>query len=148
LTYYAAVVTGGERGLNFDNTYGKNPIGRIEFTPIKGLRLAVNGEMAPITKDVNGFAYEGDVQVKEKFSDKVNIWAEAEYVQGTNVTSYKADTASGKDVSNFRMSGYYALALLRFELNQPWCKTLEIGGRYEFTDPLNNADNNGYTTLV
>jgi hypothetical protein len=148
LTYYAAVITGGERGLNFDNTYGKNPIGRLEFTPVKGLRLGVNGELAPITKDVNGYAYEGDIQVKEKFSDKVNIWAEAEYVQGTNIVSYKANVDSSKGVSDFKMSGYYALALLRFELNKEWCKTLEIGGRYEMTDPNNSVDDNGYTTIV
>jgi len=148
LTYYAAVITGGERGLSYDNTYGKNPIGRLEFTPVKGLRFGVNAELAPITKDVNGYAYEGDVQVKEKFSDKLNIWAEGEYVQGTNIVSYKANIDSSKGVSDFKMSGYYAFALLRFELNKEWCKTLEIGGRYEMTDPNNSVDNNGYTTIV
>lgn len=148
LTYTAGVVTGGERGMNFDNTYGKNPIGRLEFTPVKGLRLGANAEMAPISKDDNGFAYEGDIVVKEKFSDKVNIWAEGEFVQGTNITAFKADTSSNKSTGDFNMSGYYALALLRFELNKPWCKTLEVGGRYEFTDPNNSVDNNGYTTIV
>ncbi|MFI5135199.1 MAG: porin [Chitinophagales bacterium] len=148
LTYYAAVVTGGERGMNFDNTYGKNPIARIEYTPVKGLRLAINGEIAPISKSVTGHAYEGDIVLKEKFSDLMNIWIETEYVNGTNISTFKVDTSESKDVSNFKMDGYYALGLLRFELNKPWCKTLEIGGRYEWTDPNTSISDNAYTTIV
>ena len=46
------------------------------------------------------------------------------------------------------MTGYFAQALLKVDINKSWCKTLEFGGKFENTDPNTAIDNNDYTTIT
>jgi hypothetical protein len=46
------------------------------------------------------------------------------------------------------MTGYFAQALLKVDINKSWCKTLEFGGKFENTDPNTSKDDNDYTTIT
>jgi len=46
------------------------------------------------------------------------------------------------------MNGYFAQALLRINIMKSWCRTFEVGGRYESTDPLTSVDDNQFTTIT
>ncbi len=147
LNYYFGVFNGSNRAVNNDVNTGKNIAGRIEFSPVKGIRLGVNGQIAPQGNDVTGNAGGADLSIIRDLSDKLNLIVEGEFVQGSNLTNFALDTL-GTDISEFNMSGYFGQALFRIKLDQPWCKTFEIGGKYENTDPMTDIDDNAFNTIT
>lgn len=147
LNYYLGVFNGSNRAVNNDVNTGKNIAGRIEFTPVKGLRIGVNGQLAPQSDSVSANAAGADISIIEDLSDKLNLIVEGEYIQGSNLSNFALDTL-GTDISEFNMSGYFGQALLRIELEKKWCKTFEIGGKFETTDPMTETDNNAFNTIT
>lgn len=148
LNYYVGFFDGSDRSLNFDTNNGKNGVGRVEFYPFKSLRLAVNGQIAGVAKDVTGDAEGADISLIQQLTDKLNLIVEGEYIEGTNVLSYNGSTDSLKEVKDFRMAGYFGQALLRISINKPGFQTFEIGGKYENTDPLKTNPDDDYTTIT
>lgn len=147
LNYYFGVFNGSNRAVNNDVNSGKNIVGRIEFTPVKGIRLGVNGQMAPQGNDVTGNAAGADLSIIRDIGDKLNLIVEGEYIQGSNLSNFALDTL-GTDISEFNMSGYFAHALLRIKIDKQWCKTFEFGGRYETTDPMITTADNAFNTIT
>jgi hypothetical protein len=148
LNYYAGVFNGSDRSISYDNNSGKNYVGRLEFYPAKGFRLAVNGELGSIEKNVTGNAVGGDLSIIKNLGDNIHYILEGEYLTGTNLLNYVASTDSIKDVNNFQMTGYFGQGLLRFDVNNSWLKTFEIGGKYEVADPLSTDDENDFRTIT
>ncbi|MCY7409346.1 MAG: OprO/OprP family phosphate-selective porin [Chitinophagales bacterium] len=148
LSYYAGVFNGSDRGVAYDINSQKNFAGRLEFTPVKGLRLAVNGQTAGIDKGITGGTAGADISFIHDLSSKLNLIVEGEYISGTNVVNYSSSTDTAKELNNFKMAGYFGQALLRIKLEKPWCKTFEIGGKYENTDPSNFNENDAYSTIT
>lgn len=148
LTYYAGVFNGSDRTIVNDKNTGKNLVGRIEFNPIKTLRLAVNAQTAPFAKDANGGSAGGDVSLLQPLNDKLFLILEGEYIGGTNISSYNNSSDTVKEVKAYMLKGYFGQALLRINLNQPWCRTFEVGGRYEFTDPTEKSETDAYNTIT
>lgn len=148
LNYYAAVFNGGDRSLNFDTNNGKLGTGRVEFYPVKSLRLGVNGEISGLEKSVVGDAEGADVSLIHNLTDELNLIVEGEYISGTNTVSFMGSSDSLKKVNDFRMSGYFGQALLRIKIGKPGFQTFEIGGRYEHTDPLKTDGNDDYNTIT
>jgi hypothetical protein len=148
LSYYLGVFNGSDRALNYDNNSGKNLVGRVEFSPIKSLRLGLNGQVAPISKSVAGNALGGDVSLQQKLSEKLNLILEGEYIAGSNILSYDASADTIKDLKDFTMNGYFGQALLRIAIKKPGLQTFEVGGRFESTNPLKTNDNDEYTTIT
>ncbi|MBA3648240.1 MAG: hypothetical protein H0W62_06760 [Chitinophagales bacterium] len=148
VNYYASITNGSDRSLPFDNNSQKNFTGRLEFYPIKSLRLAVNGQTAGITKNVTGSTGGVDFSLQQKLSDKLNLIVEGEYMGGTNILAYTASSDSVKKAKDFNINSYFGQALLRINIAQPWCRTFEIGGKYENTNPLHSADNDAFSTIT
>jgi hypothetical protein len=148
LNYYAAVFNGSDRSVTFDNNSGKNYAGRLEFYPVKGIRLAVNGELGTIKKDVTGNAVGGDVSIIKNLGDDIQYIIEGEYLTGTNLLSFVASSDTFKSIIDFRMTGYFAQGLIRMDIDKSWLKTFEIGGKYELVDALLSDDEEDYSTIT
>jgi hypothetical protein len=154
LNYYAGIFNGSERSLPYDDNSQKNMVGRIEFTPIKSLRLAINDQLAGIAKGVTGNSIGGDLSFQQKLSEKLFLIAEGEYIQGPNILLYASSTDSVKNIDDFMMNGYFAQGLLRFHILKPWLRSFEIGGKYEHTDPWTSkspdedVSGNSYNTIT
>jgi len=123
-------------------------IGRLEYYPIKTLRLGVNGEYAPFALDTHGSSAGGDVSLLQPLNDKLFLIVEGEYIGGTNIASYNNSSDSIKEVSDYQLTGYFGQALLRIKSGIPFCQTFEIGGRYEHTDPTKEVDNDAFNTIT
>jgi hypothetical protein len=148
LSYYAGVFNGSDRTISADKNSAKNLIGRIEYNPIKTLRLGVNGQTAPFATQATGHAIGADVSLIQPLNDELQLILEGEYVQGTNINAYNSSADTVKDVDDFLLKGYFAQALLRIAIEQPWCKTLEVGGKFEYTDPTEISATNAYHTIT
>ena len=138
LSYYAGIFNGGDRSVPYDDNSGKNYVGRIEFNPVKPLRLGVNAQCAQLPKKVNGNSIGADVSWIQKFGDKANLIVEGEYIQGPNISLFNSSSDTVKKIGDYMMSGYFGQALLRLNIMKDWCRTFEIGGKYEHTDPWNS----------
>jgi hypothetical protein len=126
----------GDRSVPYDDNSGKNYVGRIEFSPIKSLRIAVNDQLAQVADTVTGNSFGVDGSLVQNLSNKMVLILEGEYIQGPDIALFKSipDTAR-EDIGKYMMSGYFAQALLRINIMKSWCRTFEIGGKYERTDP-------------
>jgi hypothetical protein len=148
LTYYAGVFNGSDRSVITDKNTAKNFVGRVEFNPVKSLRLAVNAESAPFGTDASGGSAGGDVSWIQKLNDKLQLIVEGEYIGGTNISSYNSSSDSAKEVKDYALTGYFGQALLRIKLDQPWCRTFEAGGKFEHTDPTEKSDLDAFNTIT
>lgn len=148
LSYYAGVFNGSDRSVNFDVNYGKDYVGRIEFSPIKSLRLGINAQVNGIEKGITANAFGADASLQQSLNDKMKLILEGEYITGNNVLSFTGSSDTSLEMKDFRMSGYFAQALLRYSINMPGLQTLEIGGRYEHTDPLDTNGGDDFNTIT
>ena len=136
LSYYAGVFNGGDRSVPYDDNTQKNYVARIEYNPFKSLRLAVNDQLAGVAKGQTGNSIGTDASLQQPLGDKMILILEGEYIVGPDIGLYKSvpDSSRG-DIDKYMMSGYFGQALLRINIMKPWCRTFEIGGKYEQTDP-------------
>lgn len=148
LTYYAGVFNGSDRSVNYDLSYGKDYVGRVEFSPIKGLRLGVNGQVNGIEKGVTANGFGGDVSLQQSLNDKMKLILEGEYITGNNVLTFKGSSDTSLEIKDFRMAGYFAQALLRYSIDMPGLQTLEVGGKFEHTDPLSTNEEDDFNTIT
>ncbi len=146
LTYYLALGNGSNRGVNYDDNSQKNIVGRLEFSPVKAIRIGANAQNIYV-KDTSGLSYGADLSIQQKLGTKSKLIVEGEYIQGINTTTFIADT-NDLLIEDFNMTGYFAQALLKVDINKSWCKTLEFGGKFENTDPNISIDDNDYTTIT
>lgn len=146
LTYYLAVVNGSSRAVPYDDNGEKNVIGRLEFTPVKGVRLGVNAQSIGLNDETAG-SYGADLQIIENLSAKTKLIVEGEYIQGLNTAAFLADTTL-PEIADYTMGGYFGQALFKFNTDKKWCKVFEIGGKYEFTDPNMETDLNDFSTIT
>jgi hypothetical protein len=151
LSYYAGIFNGSDRTVQVDKNTPKNLIGRVEYNPIKTLRLGVNAQYAPfaaVGSGISGGSAGGDVSLLQPLNDKLFLIVEGEYIGGTNISSYTNSSDSVKDVSDYQLTGYFGQALLRIKSSHTWCQTFEIGGRFEHTDPTKILDTDAFNTIT
>jgi hypothetical protein len=148
LSYYAGIFNGSDRAAVTDNNTAKNFIGRVEFEPVKSLRLGANVQSAPFASSASGGAAGADVSLIQELNDKLVLIIEGEYIGGTNISSYNSSSDSAKEVKDFALTGYFGQALLRIKLDQPWCRTFEAGGKFEHTDPTRKSDLDAFNTIT
>lgn len=139
LNYYLAVANGSNRGVNYDDNSQKNIVARLEYSFIKGIRLGVNGQNISV-QDQNGNSYGADLSIQRDITKKTKLILEGEYIQGINTSEFTkaiADDTTGFEylINSYEMGGYFAQALIKISIDKPWCKTFEIGGKFENTDP-------------
>lgn len=148
LNYYAGIFNGSDRSVNYDLNYGKDYVGRVEFFPVPALRLGVNGQINTIEQGVSASAAGADVSLQQPFGDHLKLILEGEYIGGNNNVKYKSVTDSSKEMNDYTMNGYIAQALLRYQIDIPGLQTLEVGGRFEHTNPLVSNDQDAYNTIT
>lgn len=154
LNYYLAVANGSNRGVNYDDNSQKNIVARLEYSFIKGIRLGVNAQNIS-TLDQNGNSYGADLSIQKNISKKTKLILEGEYIQGINTSDFTkaiADDTTGAEffIDDYTMGGYFAQALFKIDIDKPWCKTFEVGGKFENTDPNTfvSDNNNDFTTIT
>ena len=78
--------------------------------------------------------------IKNDQRQKIKIWTKNE------------DDTTGADffIDDYTMGGYFGQALFKIDIDKPWCKTFEVGGKFENTDPNTfvSNNNNDYTTIT
>jgi hypothetical protein len=148
LSYYIGVFNGGDRSVNYDSNYGKAFVGRVEFTPISGLRLGLNGQVNGVAPDISANAAGADVSWQQKLNDKLNLIVEGEYIGGNNIISFVASSDSLKEISSYKMNGYFGQFLFRYKVAIPGLQTLELGGKFEHTDPLSSDEIDQFNTIT
>lgn len=153
LTYYLAVVNGSSRTDNYDNNSQKNIVERVEFFPIKSFRIGLNTQQIFLNDSVHTFSYGADLQLLKYVSEKITFIMEGEYILGSNISSYYsslADTAltAFPAINEFNLSGYFGQALVRINVNKNWCRTFEIGAKYESSDPLTTVQENSFYSII
>jgi len=152
LNYYLAVANGSNRSVILDDNTQKNVVLRLEYSLIKGLRIGANVQNIS-TQNQNANAYGADVSFQKNLTPKTKLILEGEYIQGINTTSFtKAivddTTAAEFLINDYVLDGYFAQALLKFNINKPWCKIFEVGGKFENTDPNTLIESNDYSTIT
>lgn len=154
LNYYLAFANGSNRGVNYDDNSQKNIVARLEYSFIKGIRLGVNAQNIS-TQDQNGNSYGADLSIQRDITKKTKLILEGEYIQGINTSEFSkaiADDTTGAEflIEDYNMGGYFAQALFKIAIDKPWCKTFEVGGKYENTDPniVFNDDNRDFSTIT
>jgi Phosphate-selective porin O and P len=142
LNYYAGIFNSGNRAVNFDVNSGKNLVGRLEYYPLKSLRLGVNAQYVAVQSDNNGVSAGGDVSFIRDLNRHLNLTVEGEYIAAPDVNLFTADTSKTKELSNFTMNGYFGQALLKIRTNFKAFQVFEVGGKYENTDPRTQLSDN------
>lgn len=145
--YFFAVHNGSNRSVNFDIDDKKNITARIEYFITDELRIGANTELVGLQND-SGFDYGGDVSLQKRLNPKNLLIAEASYSQAFNSNVYLSDTSVTKDLDNYHLDGYFGQVLWKTDLKKRWCRTFELGGRYEFTDPLMEVDDNAFSVVT
>lgn len=153
LNYYLAIVNGNSRALNYDDNTQKNLVERLEFSPVKGFRIGANAQQIFLNDSINTMSYGADLQFIKNISEKTKLILEGEYIVGSNLSTYVKDLADTSlaetpDVVNYNLAGYFGQALFKIDINKSWCKTFEVGAKFENTDPLVDVDLNAYTTIT
>ncbi|MFI5171605.1 MAG: porin [Chitinophagales bacterium] len=146
LNYYLAAVNGSNRAVNYDDNSQKNLAARLEYSFIKGIRLGVNGQYVAI-KDTSSNSYGVDLSIQKNITPKTKLIVEGEYIKGISTTSFVLDT-NEISIDEFAMGGYFGQVLFKIDINKTWCKTFEIGGKFENTDPNTTVDANDFTTIT
>lgn len=154
LNYYLAAANGSDRGATYDNNSQKNYVARLEYDIIKGIRLGANAQAISLP-DQTGNSFGADLSFAKNITPKTKLILEGEYIQGSNTNAFTkavtADTTGAQfDIADYAMGGYFAQALFKINIEKSWCKTFEIGGKFENTDPniIASDDNSDFTTIT
>lgn len=150
LSYYAGLFNGSDRSVATDMNSGKEFMARLEYTPIKGIRIGANMGMNKIDSAATGSATGFDLSIQRDLNDNVKLIVEGEYTMASNMNSYISSVDSAKDIANFGMGGYFGQALLRIKSSSKLFSNFEVGGKYESTDPRTDSKqiNDSYQTIT
>ena len=152
VTYYAGIFNGNGRNQSFDDNQQKELMGRLEFQPHKIVKLGASYVMNGLDTTHTSTALEADIDIAPKLSDKLALVLNGEYMSGTNTTAFVKDLADtsvhNPAIGNYNMNGLQATALLKISLEKCGIKTLEIGGKYESTDPRDQKSDDAYSTIT
>jgi hypothetical protein len=154
LNYYLTVWNGNGRTsttvnslaqTNGDNDNNKNIALRLEYEPLKDIILGISQATTKYQgKGVQSFS--ADIRAKQKFNKKWEGELEASYTSADDVSAIIAATgttipASKLDFGNYKMRGFYAIPLLRYNNGTSRIKSTELSCRYEYWNQDVSADN-------
>ncbi|MBK6730187.1 MAG: hypothetical protein IPG60_04195 [Bacteroidetes bacterium] len=147
LNYYFAIQNGSNRAVNFDIDNKKNVTARLEYFLYKELRLGGNVQLVGLNED-NALGFGGDISLQKRLNTKNLLIAEASYSQGVNSSIYLNDTAAIKELDNYMLNGYFGQLVWKTDIMKKWCRTFELGGKYELTDPLLEINQNAFSVIT
>ncbi len=145
LNYYFSVVNGNGKNQIGDNDKSKDVTARVEYCFSKIITLGANaGWSAYNGQKAN--AYGVDLQAELSLNKKWDFLMDAEYKNATNFKALIADTKTEKSLSDYRMGGYYFTPTVRYKLDYPNIKSIEVSLRHEYFESLIKSDNPRCTT--
>jgi hypothetical protein len=130
VSYYVGVFNGNGRNQAMDNDNGKLFPARIELSVRPKTKLGLNGGLGK-DDDEKVWAYNFDVDHVEKLGKKWELEIQSEYKRGINTSQFDTSSEKNKMVKNYQLYGFYILPNLKYIINSPQIKSLEISMRYE-----------------
>lgn len=147
LNYFLAVQNGSDRASNFDIDNKKNVTTRLEYFILKELRLGGNVQFIGLMDD-KALGFGGDISLQKQLGLKNRLIAEASYSQGVNSSVYLNDSAAVKELNDYQLEGYLGQLLWKTDIDKRWCRTFELGARYEFTNPLLQVEQDAFSVMT
>lgn len=146
--YYIGATNGNSRGQDNDNDKSKHAYLRLEKDLKNNLKLGVNGGIGSFTNktgDVIGADLEKVFTINKKWSLEVI----SEYKEGTNFSEFASTKLSPKpEIKDFRFRNFYLNPIIRYNLNTPRLRSIELSSRYEYLNPNYQLDGNVRKTIT
>lgn len=146
--YYIGATNGNSRGQDNDNDKSKHAYLRLEKDFKNNLKLGINGGIGSFTNktgDVIGADLEKVFTINKKWSLEVI----SEYKEGTNFSEFASTKLSPKpEMKDFRFRNFYLNPIIRYNLNTPRLRSIELSSRYEYLNPNYQLDGNVRKTIT
>ena len=132
-SYYLTVYNGNNKNVIGDNDSSKNLTLRLEYRPIPVLQFGLNGGKANY-RGQKANAYGIDAKLQQSLGNKFDLDINAEYKKGTNFEAFRMAEEPLAKLDNYMMEGFYFLYRLKYRLNAPRLRALELSLRHEYLD--------------
>lgn len=132
-----------------DNDDAKNHALRLEYDLLPKLQLGVN-DAATKVEGQNANMFGADISYHTKLSKLWKAGFNTEFKYGTNISAFSAATLAGKDVSDYKMTGFYIIPFISRAINESNKSFVEFTCRYEYLEDVNKNGNVGrfYTPML
>lgn len=149
LRYYYTFYNGNGKNQLQDNDSYKNHALRLEYDVLPKLQLGVNQAFTKV-EGQNANMFGADITFNTKLSNLWNAGFNSEFKYGTNVSAFSASTLSGKNTSNYKMTGFYIIPFISRTINENNKSFIEFTCRYEYLEDVNKNGNIGrfYTPMI
>lgn len=149
LRYYYTFYNGNGKNQVQDNDDAKNHALRLEYDLLPKLQLGVN-DAATKVEGQNANMFGADISYHTKLSKLWKAGFNTEFKYGTNISAFSAATLAGKDVSDYKMTGFYIIPFISRAINESNKSFIEFTCRYEYLEDVNKNGNVGrfYTPML
>lgn len=149
LRYYYTFYNGNGKNQLQDNDNSKNHSLRLEYDVLPKLQLGVN-DAATKVEGQNANMFGADISYHTKLSKLWNAGFNSEFKYGTNVSAFTAATLAGKNISDYKMTGFYIIPFISRTINENNKSFVEFTCRYEYLEDVNKNGNIGrfYTPML
>ncbi|WP_289021990.1 porin [uncultured Salegentibacter sp.] len=132
-SYYLTIYNGNNKNVMGDNDSSKNLTLRLEYRPIPVLQFGLNGGKANY-KGQKATAYGIDAQLQQPLGNRLDLAINTEFKKGTNFEAFRMAEEPTPQLNDYMMEGFYFLYKLRYQLNAPRLRALELSCRHEYLD--------------
>ncbi|WP_176132734.1 porin [Salegentibacter holothuriorum] len=146
-SYYLTVYNGNNKNIMGDNDSSKNLTLRLEYMPIPVLQIGLNGGRASY-KGQKANAYGIDAQLQQPLGNRFDLDINAEFKKGTNFEAFRMTEEPLAKLDNYMMEGFYFLYRLRYRLDAPRLRALELSLRHEYLDKNTSFEDDEIVTYV
>ena len=149
LRYYYTFYNGNGKNQVQDNDDAKNHALRLEYDLLPKLQLGVNEALTKIDNQ-NASMFGADISYNANLSKLWKAGFNTEFKYGTNISAFSAATLAGKDVSDYKMTGFYIIPFISRAINESNKSFIEFTCRYEYLEDINKNGNVGrfYTPML
>lgn len=149
LRYYYTFYNGNGKNQVQDNDDAKNHALRLEYDLLPKLQLGVNEALTKIDNQ-NASMFGADISYNANLSKLWKAGFNTEFKYGTNISAFSAATLAGKDVSDYKMTGFYIIPFISRAINESNKSFIEFTCRYEYLEDVNKNGNVGrfYTPML
>lgn len=149
LRYYYTFYNGNGKNQVQDNDDAKNHALRLEYDLLPKLQLGVNEALTKIDNQ-NASMFGADISYNANLSKLWKAGFNTEFKYGTNISAFSAATLAGKDISDYKMTGFYIIPFISRAINESNKSFIEFTCRYEYLEDVNKNGNVGrfYTPML
>lgn len=149
LRYYYTFYNGNGKNQLQDNDNYKNHAVRLEYDILPKLQLGINEAVTKVEKQ-NANMFGADITYNTKLSKLWNAGFNSEFKYGTNISAFSAASLAGKNISDYKMTGFYIIPFISRTINENNKSFIEFTCRYEYLEDVNKNGNIGrfYTPML